>query len=130
MCRTKLSGLLLNVVSKRNNLLAQNGGNVSDGGVGLGKGLDLQAVGKIDEHTLLVPKLFRLERINEDFITVMTCMPCCVQRLPWEPNKKKKLIYCLCTYFEWFCADQRCIIVLQSWWYVTVLGNKYFGTQP
>lgn len=43
--------------------------------------------------------------------------------------EQKKLIYCLCTYFEWVCADQGCIIVLQSWWYIAVLGNKYFGRQ-
>lgn len=116
MCHNKPSGLLLSMVSKRNNLPAQKGGHVCDGGVGLGEGLDLQTVGKIDEHTLIVPKLFRLERINEDFRTIMTCMPYCVLRLPWEPTKQKKLIYCLCTYFEWFCADRRCIIVLQSWW--------------
>lgn len=93
MCCNKPSGLLLSMVSKRNNLTAiQKGGDVFDTGVGLGKGLDLQAVGKIDEHTLLVAKLFRREGIDEDFLAVMTCMPCCVQRLPWEPNKKANLL--------------------------------------
>lgn len=43
-------------------------------------------------------------------------------------TKQKTLIYCLCTYFEWVCVDWRCIIVLQSWCFITVLGNKYFGT--
>lgn len=43
-------------------------------------------------------------------------------------TKQKNLIYCLCTYFEWFCVDRRCIIVLQSWCFISVLGNKYFGT--
>lgn len=89
MCHNEPSSFLLSVVSKRNNLPAQKGGDVFDSGVGLGKGLDLQAVGKIDECTLLVTKLFRLEGIDEDFIAVMTCMPCCLQRLPWEPTKKK-----------------------------------------
>ena len=90
MCCNKPSGLLLSVVSKRNNLPAQKGGNVFDSSVELGKGLDLQAVGKIEEHTLLVAKLFRLEGIDEDFIALRTCVPCCVQRLPWEPNKKSQ----------------------------------------
>lgn len=76
------------MVSKCNNIPAQRGGDASDSRAGLGKSLDMQAVGKIDEHALLVSKLFSLEGIDEDFIAVMTCMPCCVQRLPWEPNKK------------------------------------------
>lgn len=88
MCCNKPSGLLLSAVSKRNNLPAQKEGDVFDSGVRLGKGLDLQAVGRIGERSLLVPKLFKLEGIDEDFIVVMTCMLCCVQRLPWEPNKK------------------------------------------
>lgn len=92
MCSNKPSGLLLSVVSKHNNPLAQKGDNVCYRGVGLGKAVDLQAVGKIDAHALLAPKLFRLEGIEKDFIAVMTCMPCYVQRLPWEPNKKANLL--------------------------------------
>lgn len=103
MYYSKPCDLLPGVISKHNNIPAQRRGDVFDSGVGLGKGPNLQAVGKIDELPLLVPKLFRLEGIDEGFTAVMTCMPFCVQRLPWEPNKKR-LIYCLCTYFEWFCV--------------------------
>lgn len=52
------------MVSKSHNLPAQKRGGVFDSGVGLGKGLDLQAVGNTDQHMLLVPNLFRLEGIG------------------------------------------------------------------
>lgn len=64
------------MVSKCNNLPAQKGGKVFDSGVGLGRSLNLYGVGKIIEHTLLVPKLFSLEGTAEYAIAVMTCMHC------------------------------------------------------
>lgn len=104
MYHNKPSDLLPSVASKHNNIPAQNGGDVFDSGVGLGKGLGLQTVGKIDEQPLLVPKLFRLEGINRwGFCSTndMHALLCAEAALG---TRQKRLIYCLCTYFEWFCV--------------------------
>lgn len=53
----------------------------------------MQGTAKMHESVLLVPKVSKLKGICEDFIAIKSCIHCCVQRLPWEPNKKATYIF-------------------------------------
>lgn len=37
-------------------------------------------------------KALQTQGIREDFTAVMSCVPCCLQRPPWEQNKKANLL--------------------------------------